>query len=125
MTEGFAYCQMIFDSNNNPVDFIYLEVNDAFEKLTGLRKDAVINKKVTQAIPGIKQANPELFEIYGRVATSGKSERFEIYFKPLKMWLSILAYCPKHKYFAAIFQNITQRKDLEEKIETYSKGLES
>ena len=124
MTEGFSYCKMLFDSNNNPVDFIYLEVNDAFEKLTGLKKDAVINKKVTQAIPGIKQANPEVFEIYGRVATSGKSERFEIYFKPLKIWLSILAYCPKHKYFAAIFQNITQRKDLEEKIETYSTGLE-
>jgi PAS domain S-box-containing protein len=124
MTEGFAYCKMLFDPNNNPVDFIYLEVNDAFEKLTGLSKEAVLNKKVTEIIPDIKQSNPEIFEIYGRVATSGPSERFEIYVKPLKIWLSILAYCPKHEYFAAIFQNITQHKELEEKIETYSEGLE-
>ncbi len=122
--EGFAYCKMLYDKNHNPTDFIYLEVNDAFEKLTGLCKKAVLNKKVTMAIPGIKQAHPEVFEIYGRVATSGVSERFEIFFKPLKVWLSILAYCPKRGYFAAIFENITQQKELDEKIEEYSEGLE-
>ncbi|MFA6223747.1 MAG: hypothetical protein WC647_15670 [Desulfomonilaceae bacterium] len=38
---------------------------------------------MTEAIPGIKQAHPELFEIYGRVALTGESEKFEIDFKPL------------------------------------------
>ena len=79
MIDGFAYCQMIFDDAGKPVDFIYLQINDAFEKITGLKRDLVIGKKVTQAIPGIKEANPELFEIYGRVALTGQKEKFEVF----------------------------------------------
>ena len=63
MPDGFAFCQMIFDQNGIPADFMYLEINHAFERLTGLRKEGVVGKKVTQAIPGIKEANPELFEV--------------------------------------------------------------
>jgi len=63
MLNGFAYCRMLF-KDDLPQDFIYLDVNKAFEKLTGLKN--VVGKKVTEAIPGIKEAHPELFEIYGR-----------------------------------------------------------
>ena len=54
MIDGSAYCQMIFDEKGKPVDFVYLQVNDAFERITGLKRDLIIGKKVTQAIPGIK-----------------------------------------------------------------------
>ena len=81
MMEGFAYCKIILDEKNRPVDFVYLEVNDAFEELTGLKKEDVLGKKVTEAIPGIKEVHPELFEIYGRVALTGKEEQFDINFK--------------------------------------------
>ncbi|MGZ5192107.1 MAG: PAS domain-containing protein, partial [Flavisolibacter sp.] len=64
MMDGFAYCQMIFDRNDKPVDFVYLQINDAFEKITGLKRDIVVGKIVSEAIPGIKEANPELFKIY-------------------------------------------------------------
>ena len=49
MLDGFAYCKMFFDDRMRPVDFVYLEVNDAFERLTGLRN--VAGKKVTEVIP--------------------------------------------------------------------------
>ena len=110
MLDGFAYCQMKFDKDGNPVDFVYLEVNDAFENLTGLKRQIVIGRNVTEAIPGIKETNPELFDIYGKVSTTGKAARFEVFLGLLKIWLSILAYSPKKGYFAAVFENITQRK---------------
>ncbi len=116
MTDGFAYCQMIFDETNQPVDFVYLQINDAFERITGLQRGLVVGKKVTQAIPGIKEANPELFEIYGRVALTRKKAKFEIFFKPLSMWLSISVYSPSKGYFAAIFEDITERKKIEQDI---------
>jgi PAS domain S-box-containing protein len=124
MLEGFAYCKMIFDDQDKPVDFVYLEVNDAFERLTGLKKDTVIGKRVTEAIPGIKEANPELFDIYGRVARTQKEEKFELFFKPLSMWLSISVYSPKREYFAAVFENITERKKAEEALRNAKKELE-
>ncbi len=110
MLEGVAYCRIILDDQGKPVDFVYLEVNDAFETLTGLKKTLVTGKKVSKAIPGITKAHPELFEIYGEVALSGGERRFELYFKPLAMWLYISVYSPKKGYFVAIFDNITQRK---------------
>jgi len=114
MLDGFAYCQMLFDDQDRPVDFVYLAVNGAFERLTGLEN--VVGKQVTEVIPGIKESSPELFEIYGRVALTGKPERFEIDFKPLARWLAISVYSTEKGSFVAVFDNITERKRAEERI---------
>jgi PAS domain S-box-containing protein len=124
MLNGYAYCKMIFNEKDQPVDFVYLEINDAFGKLTGLKKEAVVGRKVSEAIPGTKEANPEIFEIYGRVARTGKAESFELFFKPLNIWLNISVYGPKKGYFVAIFENITNRKMLEQELNKYNQRLE-
>ncbi len=85
MLHGFAYCKILLDENNQPIDFVYLEVNDSFEKLTGLRKEDIIGKKVTVAIPGIKETHQELIDIYGKVAITGENTQFDIYFEPLEI----------------------------------------
>jgi hypothetical protein len=86
MLNGFAYCKMVFD-NNNPKDFLYIEVNKAFDELTGLKN--VMRKWVSDVIPGIRESDPGLFEIYGRVALTGKPEKFENYVESLSDWYSI------------------------------------
>jgi PAS domain S-box-containing protein len=123
MIDGFAFCKMIFDRENKPVDFVYLEVNAAFERITGLKRELIVGKKVTQAIPGIEESNPELFELYGRVALSCKEEKFEIFFKPLSLWLSISAYCPQKGYFAAIVEDVTKRKQAQQALQENEKRL--
>jgi PAS domain S-box-containing protein len=110
MLDGFAYCRMIYDQEQ-PQDFIYLDVNSAFEKLTGLKD--VAGKRVSEVIPGLKESNPELFEIYGRVALTGHSEQFEIYLEQLTRWFSVSVYSPEKGYFVAVFDNITVRKNAE------------
>ena len=72
--EGFADCKMYFE-DDKPVDFIYPTVNDAFEKLTGLRN--VVGKRVSEVIPGIRDSDPELLEIYGRGVQTRQPETFE------------------------------------------------
>jgi PAS domain S-box-containing protein len=107
MLNGFAYCRMHFEGDR-PVDFTYLEVNPAFESLTGLRD--VKGKKVTEVIAGIRESDPGLFERYGRVARTGAPERFESYLEALKMWFAISLYSPQPDHFVAVFDVITERK---------------
>ena len=111
MLEGFAYCEMHFDDGGRPIDFVYLAVNSTFGKLTGLEN--VVGKRVTEVIPGIKESEPELFERYGRVALTGKPERFEIEVKALGIWFSISAYAAENGSFVATFDNVTERKRAE------------
>lgn len=126
MLNGFAYCKMFFELDE-PRDFIYLAVNNAFTTLTGLKD--VVGKRVTEVIPGIRESDPELLAIYGRVALSGKAERFEMYVEALRMWFSISVYSPKKEYFVAVFSVITDRKlaemELRESKERISQILNS
>ncbi len=116
MLNGFAYCRIMVDENDRPIDFIYIDVNNAFEKLTGLKKEDIVGKKVTEAIPGIKEAHPELFDIYSEVALTGKETKFEVFFKPLEIWLTTSVYSPARGYFVVIFENITERKKAAKEI---------
>jgi PAS domain S-box-containing protein len=113
MLEGYAYCR-IFYEQSQPVDLVYLEVNGAFETLTGLKD--VIGKKVSVVIPGILESSPELFELYVRVATTGKTEQCEVYVKPLQKWLAISVYSQEKDYFIAVFEDVTERKRAEIEI---------
>jgi PAS domain S-box-containing protein len=111
MLEGFAYCKMIYDDEGRAVDWLYLDANPAFSRLTGLRD--VVGKRVLEVLPTTRADNPELLEAYERVAATGEPEEFEIDFRPLDMSLRVTALCPEPGHFVAIFENITARKTAE------------
>lgn len=121
MLNGFAYCRMLFEKGE-PLDFIYLQVNQTFETLTGLKD--VVGKRISELIPGIREADPKLFEIYGRVALTGQPERFEIFVDALQMWFWISVYSPQREHFVAVFDVITERKKAEEDKAIYQRQLE-
>jgi len=121
MLNGFAYCHMLYDGDD-PVDFLYLKVNAAFETLTGLKN--VTGKNVSDVIPGIRQADPGLFEIYSRVALTGQHEKFETYVNSLKDWYLITVYSPKKEYFVTIFDVITEQKRAEQELQKISTDLQ-
>ncbi|MHB8896623.1 MAG: PAS domain S-box protein [Candidatus Geothermincolia bacterium] len=107
MLEGFAYCEIILDDSGDPADWRYLATNRAFEELTGL--EGVAGRTVTEVLPGIREANPELFEIYGSVALSGVAREFETRIESLNLDLAIKVFSPARGYFVAVFENTTER----------------
>jgi len=114
MLNGFALCEMHY-VEGRAADFTYLEVNEAFERLTGLKD--VVGKRASEVIPGIRETDPELLEIYGRVARTGEPEQFKTYVRSLDMWFAISVYSPRSEHFVAVFDVITERKQAEEVLQ--------
>ena len=116
MIDGFANHEMIYDKNGKPIDFIYLEINQAFLELTGLSAQNVIGKKVTEVFPGIENDSANWINIYGEVASYGKPIRYENYSDTLKKWYSVMVYSIEKGYFVTVFTDITARKTTEEQL---------
>jgi len=121
MVEGFALHEMIWDDNGQPIDYRFLEVNPAFEKLTGLKAEQVIGKTARQLVPRLEA---HWIERYGEVAAGGGEQVFEEYTQELGKWYEVRAFCPKPGYFAAVFIDVTQRKRLEAEREQLIQDLQ-
>ncbi len=121
MQEGFAVHEIILDDKNRPVDYLFLDVNPAFEKLTGFKRDSVIGKTVKELLPGI---DDQWIHIYGDVAISGKDKLFEAFSEELNKHYRIYAYSPDPQLFAIHFSDITRRVNAEEGLRTANETLE-
>ena len=113
MINGYAYHKIVRDEKGKPVDYVFLEVNKAFERLTGLKRDEVVGKRVTEVLPGIEKDPADWIGVYGMVASTKQPIRFENYSRSLKKWYSVYAFSPRKGYFAVTFEDITVRKELE------------
>jgi PAS domain S-box-containing protein len=111
MREGFAYCRLLSGEEGAPPDFVYLMVNPAFERLTGLKD--VVGRRVSEVIPGIADKTPEILEMYGAVVETGESAECEIDFTPLGLWLRITAFRPEPGHFVAVFSEVGERRQAE------------
>ncbi len=110
MLNGVSHCRMIF-RDGIPVDYEFIAVNPAFEQTTGLKK--VVGKKISGVIPGYCGDNPESLEVFGRVARTGMSTRWEHYLAAVGKWFSFSIYSPAPGEFVTITDNITERKQAE------------
>ncbi|MGB5913042.1 MAG: PAS domain S-box protein [Promethearchaeia archaeon] len=116
MTSGFAYHEVIVDDNNKPIDYRYIEVNPAFERLTNMKKEDLIGKTVTEAIPGTENDPADWIGKFGNVGLTGIPLTVEDYSEAMDRWYKVSGYSPKKGYFAVTFTDITDRKKAEQKL---------
>ena len=112
--EGFCVIQMVFDESSQPRDYVFLEINPAFEKQTGFKN--ALGKRILELAPRHEQ---HWFEIYGRVALTGEPVRFENSAEERKRWYDVFAYRvgrPEERKVAVLFNEITQRKIMEQDL---------
>ncbi len=116
MHEGVAQYKLIYDDAGQPCDYEIIDVNDSYEKILNLKRADVVGRKVSEVYPLI-DGKPAGLDKLAEVTKSGKSTNFDIEFKKLKRTfnVSVAPLMPGH--FATVFEDITQRKLDEEKIE--------
>jgi PAS domain S-box-containing protein len=113
MEEGFGLAKIIVDEDGTPIDLQYLDVNPAFERLTGLSAHDVLTKTVRHIFPQMAQI---WIDTYGGVALTGQPIRFQRYANALDLWVEVFAYQTAPGEFAHIFIDITENKRIEEAL---------
>ncbi|KKL44419.1 hypothetical protein LCGC14_2365870, partial [marine sediment metagenome] len=116
MTAGFAYHEVIVDNEKKPIDYKYIEVNPAFEKLMGLKAEEMIGKNVTEILPGIADDPADWIGKFGNVGLTGIPLIVEDYSEPIDRWYKVSGYSHKKGYFAVTFTDITERKKSEQNL---------
>ncbi|MCC5650279.1 EAL domain-containing protein [Nostoc sp. XA013] len=111
MEDGFCVIEMLFDANNTPIDYRFLEINPAFEQQTGLQQAE--GKTLRQLVPDMEEF---WFQTYGRVALTGEAIRFENGSEAMNRWFDVYAFRieqPEMHKVAILFKDISDRKQSE------------
>src|SRR5262245_60844013 len=76
MDEGYCIIEVLFDTQQQPVDYRFIEVNGSFERQAGMRD--VVGRRMLEFVPVIES---HWLQNYGRVALTGEGIRFSAEYK--------------------------------------------
>jgi len=114
MLDGFAVHEIICDAQGQPIDYRFLVVNPAFERMTGLKTENIVGRTVLEVLPETERL---WIETYGCVALTGEPAFFESYAKALDKYFEVSAFRSAPNRFVTVFADITGRKKAEKKLE--------
>ena len=118
MLEGVAIHEIIYDSSNKPIDYVIIDVNPAYENITGFKRKEVIGKKASVIY---NTETPPYIDIYSKVALTGEPEYFEAYFEPMDKYFRIVVTSPEKGKFSTFFEDISEYKTTEKKLKEIEK----
>ncbi|WP_435021364.1 PAS domain S-box protein [Tundrisphaera sp. TA3] len=107
MDEGFCIIEVLFDGQDRPFDYRFLEMNPAFEGHTGLR-DAE-GRTILELAP---EHEPFWMQAYGEVARTGEPLHLVHEARALHRWFEVSAFRhgdPEGRRVAVLFNDITTR----------------
>jgi PAS domain S-box-containing protein len=113
--EGFCVVEVLFDDADNALDYRFLEVNRVFEKQTGISN--AVGRRMREIAPAHEE---HWFQIYGQIALTGESRRFENPAHALGRFYDVYAFRlgrPEQRQVAILFNDITERKRVEEALQ--------
>ncbi len=121
LPSGFALHEILLDGEGQPCDYRFIDVNPAFEAITGLSRSRLVGRRVREVLP---QLEPQWIERYGEVALTGDSQQFDDYSAELERYYRVTAYCPEIGQFAVIVDDITAIRRSEESLRQAAKVFE-
>lgn len=110
LDEGLAVREIICDENGTPVDYRFVDVNPAFQVVTGLSRDSVIGRKGHELFPRLGE---EIVQTFGHVALTGQTARFETYIQDLDRHLAYTVFSLPEGQFGTLMIDISDRKKTE------------
>lgn len=124
INEGLCIIEVLFDADEQPVDYRFLETNPAFDELTRLGDAA--GKRIRELDV---DHNDNRVQKYGAVARTGEPVQFTEYAEHLgEQWYEINAFRvgdPTDHTVAVLFADVSKRKHAERTAQEDEKRLEA
>ncbi|MFW2374294.1 MAG: PAS domain S-box protein [Gammaproteobacteria bacterium] len=120
MPDGYCIFETIFDENNRPVDYRFLSINPAYERITGFKANDLIGKTLLELF---SDKAKHWIEIVSQISLSGEPKTFEYFSSELNKHLEMTAYTLLDNRLACIFQDITLRKKAEQENKVFEAQL--
>ena len=120
---AFVLFESVFDENGKFVSYRFVFINEAYERITGVKNKEVQGKTVHEVWP---ETEPDWIKKYGEVAVTGVPQTFEMYHHPTKKLYHCNVYRPwdNPDRFCVIFDDITERKQIEAELQ-HARKMES
>lgn len=116
MTNGFCYNKLVTDENGNIIDFVILEINREFRHIVNMPTKQIVGYKATELLENNKKNVTLVKEIIKVAFNKGKKNFEPIYLERIGKWVLISVYSIESDYFAIIANDITDKKESEQKI---------
>lgn len=123
MPVGFQRSLVICDENNHPIDFKILEINEAYERLVGVKKEDVVGKTILEILP-----NMDLDQInrYCHVGLTGESNNYLDICNVTGKIFDVSIFSPKLGEFVLFIKDATEKETSRINLEkAYQKVEES
>ncbi len=117
----FAYAlhRIVLDEDSKPCDYVFLEINEAFERMTGLKAKNTVGKRVTEVLPDIGEDPFDWIAFYGEIALNGGEKTFDQRSDPLNRWYRVTVTSHETGLFSTIFYDISSEKRKSEELEQF------
>ena len=125
MDSGLIYSKVVKDEKGKPVDFVVIEVNDAFVSIFNIDKEAVIGKHYTEMFQNYHYMDVGAEQL-NELAVQGRSINVgEKYSKAFDKWFEIGIYSPEDGHLVTILTDVTKRMHAEENLKRAKEQAEA
>jgi hemerythrin-like metal-binding protein/PAS domain S-box-containing protein/diguanylate cyclase (GGDEF)-like protein len=114
---ALSYHKAIFDEDGVPYDCEFLDVNNIYESMIGLKDYEVIGKRYNEIFETGNVIGDEWKKAFKEAISKGKTVVIDVYNKVVSKWIRITIFILDKEHFACIFNDVSKEYMKEKEIE--------
>ena len=111
---GYACHKIIYDKKGHPCDYVFVDVNESYEKIVGMKEKELIGYRFSNVFPFMTKIDDDWIKIPGAIAAQGGQTELEQYSEVTKKWHRVKVFSTEKDYFIVyIFDGMEKDETLE------------
>ncbi len=122
---GYVRHKVTARKNGKVEDLVFLEINKAFEKITGLKAEQVINRKLSESIPGLFADKLNWMDLHDKVDAMDKPAQLTVFSDHFNKWFKVQTYSLEKDHYISTFIDATAEMQQTANLEEVSTRLKA